>query len=261
MGIKTMLNISQLPSKYHNLSLRATVDGVSDSVYFLGDEYILKYYEDSNKDEIENEIKLLDILSHLAVPKVVDKLYINSKFVLIYSRIFGESIYNPSVDNIKEIAIFLREFHQATKNISNNNIKLFKKDRLLEIITKYEYTPLLDFYRKIEIDLRDDGIIHGDLFVDNAKFLDNRIGGVYDFSDACVGDFYFDLAVVAISWCYDKVNINHQKIQTLLKYYKSELGFNEFKPYIQYALLYYATTRYINDRDYNELIYRLEGLK
>jgi len=260
MGIKTTLQISQLPSQYHNLSLRATVDGVCDSVYMLGDKYVLKYFENSDKERIKNEIKLLDNLKSLPVPRVVDKCYINNNITIIYSKIRGESIYNPSLDNIKDIAIFLKNFHILTQDISSDNINFFSPNRLLKKIKETNFTPLLNLYNRINIDLKNDGVIHGDLFVDNAKFLNNQLSGVYDFSDASIGDFRFDLAVVAISWCYDKDNINHQKIQTLLKYYKSELLFDEFKPYIQYALLYYATTRYINGRDYNGLIYRLEGL-
>ena len=256
MGIKTELYISQLPDKYHNLSLLETSDGVSDSVYILGDNYILKYYEDSSSVDVDNEIALLNSLTSLSVPKVIDRFDINSKIAVIYSKIIGESIYIPTIKNIEEIGLFLIEFHKITKDKSNSNIKLFNS------IEKTESSQLLEFYKKIEsLELRDDGIIHGDLFVDNAKFKDGSLCGVYDFSDACVGDFRFDLAVVAISWCYDKDSINIKKVKTLLKSYKSQLSFSQFKLYIYYALLYYATTRYIHNREYRELIYRLEDFK
>ncbi len=69
-------------------------------------------------------------------------------------------------------------------------------------------------YEKIkDIDLPNDVLIHGDLFPDNAKFIDNKLQGVYDFSQSCVGNRYFDLSVLIISWCFkeDDFNMNFFK--------------------------------------------------
>ena len=261
MGIKRELEISQLPERYHHLELTPTSDGVSDSVYLLGDIYVLKYFENISQEVLESEINLLNSLINLPVPKIVDSFRVNSRVVVIYSQILGKSIYNPSLDNIRDIGSFLREFHNQSRDIKSNNINLFRKERLLKLILDSKYQPLLDIYRSIDIELQDDGIIHGDLFVDNAKFIDDRLSGVYDFSDASIGDFLFDLAVVAISWCYDKSILNPEKLDILLQSYKIDISFTQFKPYIKYALLYYATTRYIHNREYMELIYRLGEFK
>ncbi len=261
MGIKRIIDITQLPSKYHNFILTPTTDGVCDSVYLLDDKYVVKYFENSKNSLIDNEITLLNILSSIRVPKVLDRFIINNKEAVVYTQINGKSKYNPSLKNIKEIGEFLKLMHSKTKNLSNNNIKIFSKNIVLDMIIRSKHEPLLKYFNEIEIELKDDGIIHGDLFVDNAKFLNNKLTGVYDFSDACVGDFKFDLAVVAISWCYDEVNLNYQKLKTLLLSYKFQESYTEFKPYLQYALLYYATRRYINNRDYQELIDKFKLLK
>ena len=116
---------------------------------------------------------------------------------------------------------------------------------------------LLNIYNTITINLNDDGIIHGDLFADNCKFKDNKLSGVYDFSQACNGDFIFDLAVIAMSWCYDNQHLNKQKVLILMRAYGLNISYNKFKIYIKYALLYYTTSRYINNRDYKELYLKL----
>ena len=137
---------------------------------------------------------------------------------------------------------------------------LYSVDRLSSLINSTNYTPLIRHLDRVDIELTQDGIIHGDLFVDNAKFIDGKLSGVYDFCDACVGDFLFELAVVAISWCYIGEELDIKRVERLLLEYNNPISYREFKPYIHYALLYYATTRYIANRDYRELLFRLDRL-
>ena len=46
------------------------------------------------------------------------------------------------------------------------------------------------------------GIIHSDLFRDNALFKDDRLTGVLDFYCACHWPYIYDLAVAVNDWCY-----------------------------------------------------------
>lgn len=47
------------------------------------------------------------------------------------------------------------------------------------------------------------GTIHGDLFHDNALFLDNRLEAILDIYNAATAFLLFDLAIVANDWCTD----------------------------------------------------------
>ena len=260
MGIKTAIKKKQLPKKYRQYNLKETKDGVSDTVYLLDDIYVLKIFESVTKKQIQNEQTILNILKDLAVPKVVEILYIQNKQAVIYTQIGGKSIKRPTLKHIEQIGLFLKLFHKTTKNLKSSNQKIFKKPYLKKLIIRSNNPILLKYFNSINIKLKNNGIIHGDLFLDNAKFKNNKLNGVYDLSEACEGDFLFDVAVTAVSWCFKNDKISKKKLKALLKSYDTDIKYTIFKEYIKYALLYYATTRYLNDLDYEELICRFENI-
>jgi len=264
LGIKSVIKKNELPLKYQQYKLKETVDGISDSVYILSNKYVLKVLENNSQKSVKNEKKLLNNLYKykFKVPKILDIFQVNHKQAIIYSYMQGKSLKKAKHKHIKQIAKFLKKFHKNTKNISYSNKKTFRRSKLKQMIKISKSKKLKKLYETLNIKLNNDGVIHGDLFLDNAKFKKNRLSGVYDFSEACIGDFHFDLAVVAISWCLDENNkLDKNKIVTLLKTYDQNIKFEHFKEYIKYALVYYATTRYINNRNYKEILKRIKGLK
>ena len=194
------------------------------------------------------------------MPKVIDRFKINNHQVLIYTQVNGRIIKNPSLNKIAQVAIFLKKFHSKSKNIRLTDKKKFTKNELKRLIILANNKKLYSYFKKINITLNNDGIIHGDLFVDNCKFNKQKLNGVYDFSDFCLGDFYFDLAVVAIDWCFDKDFLNRKKVIILLKSYQSKIKISYFINYIEFALLFYATIRFVDNRDNKELMQRLKKL-
>jgi len=261
MGVKDIITSSQLPTKYQSYKLIPTTHGVMASVYLLDDKYVLKLFELNRPFiTIESEIRLLNSLKELCIPQIIDNFQINNHQVVIYTQIKGKIISNPISKDIEQIALFLKKFHNQSKNIKLKNERLFERDRLKSLINLTKNRTLLNHFEKISLQPNHNGIIHGDLFIDNCKFLNNKLSGVFDFSDACCGDFHFDLAVVVVGWCFDKDILNRQKVDILLTSYQSDIEYQLFEEYIKYALLYYATTRFISNRDGDELLRRLEYL-
>ena len=259
LGIKTTISKEQLPHKYQSYSLVETIDGVSDSVYLMGDKYVLKVFENS-KYNIESEKLLLNSIRQLRVTQLVDFFYIGKSLAIVYKQVAGVSLYKPEDIHIKQIAIFLKDFHNLSQSITSSNDMIFTNSYLKMKIDITQNDELKLHYDNLNITLKDDGVIHGDLFCDNAKFVDDELSGVFDFSEACRGDFLFDLAVVALSWCFDDDTLNHSKLDTLLLNYETTISIEQFYEYIKYALVYYATMRFINKRDYKSLLKRLENL-
>jgi len=260
MGIKQPILKEQLPLKYQDYELLETKDGLTHSVYLLGDSYALKIVDKDELDMVYNEQKLLKNLSFLKVPKCTEIVQKKGYIFAFYTQIQGESIYTPNTNHIKQIALFLKEFHSISKNISTSNSAVFTKEYLKDLVLKTEEKKFLNYFDSIECELKNDGIIHGDLFCDNVKFYENNLTGVYDFMQACSGDFCFELAVVALSWCFDEDSLNIQKVDVLLKNYEIEISLVLFKEYIKFALLYYITKRYLVQNEYKDLLLKLESL-
>ena len=69
------------------------------------------------------------------------------------------------------------------------------------------------------------GIIHGDLFIDNIFFKNNKLSGIIDFYFAANDYFMYEIAICINALCFDKINskfkINKNKIKNLIKGYES----------------------------------------
>jgi len=252
------MNLKDILKLYKNETISQAKDGTTTKVYLISNKYILKLYD--KQYNIKDEQKILLLLQNQKVAKIIEKYYYDDTLCVIYEQIGGLSITKPTCVHIRQIGIFLKNMHKATKNQIINKPKKYSKNYLFDMIKISKNKELLKYYNELDIKLKDDGIIHGDLFCDNAKFLFNKLSGVYDFSCSCVGDFLFDLSVIAISWCFDKHTLNKQKLLVLLLSYDKSITICKLRPYIKYSLLYYTTLRVIQNRDYKIMLKRLQKL-
>jgi len=261
MGIKLSINHSDLPKKYQNYKLIPTSDGNVATVYLLDNIYVLKIFEIESYDfSIYNEKLILSTLKELSVPKVVDQFTIKGHQAVVYTQILGECIKNATNEHLKEIGSFLKIFHTKSKNIPIIPSNRYKKDQLKEMLEVKRDKTLQNLFDNINIELKNEGIIHGDLFLDNCKFKENKLNGVFDFADSTKGDFHFDLAVIVVGWCFEDDILNEEKVKTLLNSYGSNIDMFTFKNYIRYALLYYATMRFNDKRNYQILLKQFDRL-
>lgn len=276
MGIKTELSLEQakaLFTELNILSIHPTRHGIIDTTYILKTEecpYILKKYESADEQQIIDEERLLRLLQSkgLHTPRLVS----TSKEWRIFSFLEGNIIHRPSLQNLQALGNFLGKMHACTKSKKSHFIPFtqaafradIKKVRVKDPLLERKFHKLLSFYDK------DDGIIHGDLFPDNAKFHDHRIG-VFDFIEAGNGSFHFDAGVTAMSWIAQNRKISRTKLQLFLKAYNQyapcRLDLDTLIQQMQYAALAYALKRWLNSDaklDYSQMLQRdiwLENFK
>lgn len=256
MGIKTVITLEELSAVFPCSVLTPSEHGVSDTVYFT-DRGVLKLYESASCESIREKENLLRYLSHLPVSHPLSEIfYIREKPCAVYRTLPGKSVEEAKDIHILQIAEFMNRFHAKSAGRTSSNPRLFEHKRLQSLIDQTAYPEFQLILDSIDLELSNDGVIHGDLFLDNALFEEEKLSGVFDFTEACEGDFLFDLAVVAISWCLNVPNAR-TNIDLLLHRYDREVNLKHFIPYMKYALLYYATTRYLNGQNYRSLLQKI----
>lgn len=65
------------------------------------------------------------------------------------------------------------------------------------------------------------GVIHGDLFPDNALFEGDALTGVIDFYFACTDALAYDLAVCLNAWCFDGPHYDLERGKAMIASYES----------------------------------------
>jgi len=103
------------------------------------------------------------------------------------------------------------------------------------------------------------GIIHADLFPDNAFFQGERLTGIIDFYFACVDIVAYDLAICLNAWCFEPDGaFNITKARQMLAAYRAERGFTPSELAALPLLARGAALRFLLTRLY-DWQHRVEG--
>lgn len=263
MSVKTKITLEEINFLSKDIGkefilIEKSFSGISDSVYILTSDknikYILKLYENSRLEKVKKELEILKNLDSLNISK---PLYIFERYpkpLVLYSFINGQSPKNINKSNLAQIAIFLKSLHSvkvekisSTKYVSLDKlINELIKIKDLDITIKEDFLTRSKKLENIDLNIHQ-SIIHGDIFPDNTKFYENKLIGVYDFSEVCISNRYIDLAIVINSWCFkDNFMPNIELINEFLNTYDKNITLEFMEKYLLYVNLYYALKRYIS---------------
>jgi len=245
-------DISYINKKFTDekfLSFKGIKKGIENTNYLLkskNKKYILTIFEKRvSKKEIPFFMELMDELntSKLNCPKPLKnkdgKYLINlkNKTACIVSFLQGKDKKSLNPKNCYDVGRVIAQMHLHTKKI-----KLFRKNSmgvknlnplLKSIKFKSKKFTNIDKFLKINFDnikkkwpkKLPGGIIHGDLFIDNIFFKNNKLSGIIDFYFAANDYFMYEIAICINALCFDKINskfkINKSKIKNLIKGYES----------------------------------------
>jgi len=246
---KDLLYINKKFNDERFLSFKGIKQGIENTNYLLkskNKKYILTIFEKRvSKKEIPFFMELMDELnkSKLNCPKPLKnkdgKYLINlkNKTACIVSFLQGKDKKNLNVKNCYDIGRVIAQMHLHTQKI-----KLFRKNSmgvknlnplLKSIKFKSKKFTKIDKFLKINFDnikkkwpkKLPGGIIHGDLFIDNIFFKNNKLSGIIDFYFAANDYFMYEIAICINALCFDKINskfkINKKKIKNLIKGYEN----------------------------------------
>ena len=246
---KDLLYINKKFNDERFLSFKGIKQGIENTNYLLkskNKKYILTIFEKRvSKKEIPFFMELMDELntSKLNCPKPLKnkdgKYLINlkNKTACIVSFLQGKDKKNLNTKNCYDVGRVIAQMHLHTQKI-----KLFRKNSmgvknlnplLKSIKFKSKKFTNIDKFLKINFDnikkkwpkKLPGGIIHGDLFIDNIFFKNNKLSGIIDFYFAANDYFMYEIAICINALCFDKINskfkINKNKIKNLIKGYES----------------------------------------
>ena len=246
---KDLLYINKKFNDERFLSFKGIKQGIENTNYLLkskNKKYILTIFEKRvSKKEIPFFMELMDKLytSKLNCPKPLKnkngKYLINlkNKTACIVSFLQGKDKKNLNTKNCYDVGRVIAQMHLHTQKI-----KLFRKNSmgvknlnplLKSIKFKSKKFTNIDKFLKINFDnikkkwpkKLPGGIIHGDLFIDNIFFKNNKLSGIIDFYFAANDYFMYEIAICINALCFDKINtkfkINKSKIKNLIKGYES----------------------------------------
>ena len=255
MAVYTKINkkdISYINKKFDDekfISFKGIKQGIENTNYLLktkNKKYILTIFEKRvSKKEIPFFMKLMDRLnaSKINCPKPLKNkdgkylLRLKNKTACIVSFLKGKDKKMLNIKNCYDVGKAIAKIH-----LSSNKIKLFRKNSmgiknlnplLKSIKFKSKKFTNIDNFLKINFDdikkkwpkKLPNGIIHGDLFIDNIFFKKNKLSGIIDFYFAANDYFMYEIAICINALCFDKINsrfkINKNKIKNFIKGYES----------------------------------------
>ena len=242
-------------------------EGITNSNYYLTtsqDKYILTIFEDPNLN-LDYAIDLMNLFSKNQIPCPVpikskeDKCIINfkNKPLSIFTLLPGKTITKktPSKIMCSQIGETLSKMHLYSKNYKKfdcglRDVKWFKitAEKLKSVLEPSDIN-LINKELEIQIFCENgdlpQGIIHSDLFRDNAMFIDENLTGVIDFYYACNGYYLYDLAIVANDWCLNEdKTINLDRQNALINSYNKNRKIEENEKKIWASALRHAALRF-----------------
>ncbi|SIS39716.1 homoserine kinase [Neptunomonas antarctica] len=239
------------------VSYKGIEGGIENTNYFVTleknnqhSEYVLTVFEELGMDDMSFFVELTTWLAEREIPVpspfqdrngiALKKLH--NRPTLLLPRFSGQHVAQKDLtaEHCASIGTHLAKFHRATENFylrrqAHRGVFWWRREsqNIQSHLSKEDGELLAQEVRLFD-ELREQpwglpmGIIHGDMFHDNALFEGNQVSAIIDVYNAATAFLLFDLAIVANDWCtLPDGQIDIQREQALLKAYNAERPFTE----------------------------------
>ena len=256
--------------------------GIENTNYLLktrNKKYILTIFEKRvQKKDLPFFMNLMDKLSKYKIncpkPQRNKKgsflIKIKNKTGSIVSFVEGKDKLKLNSKNCYEIGKNIAKLHKASKKIKlyrKNSLSLKEWPKLLNKIgnkSKIISPDLNSLMKNSFLEIKNkwpknlpNGIIHGDLFIDNIFFKNNKFSGYIDFYFACNDFLIYEIAICINALCFDKKNnkfiFNKKKSTNLIRGYSKIRRISVKEKKSLNILCKGAALRYLLTRTYDYL--------
>jgi homoserine kinase type II len=226
-------------------SYKGISDGIENTNYFVDTSkgrFVLTIFEHHSFEEMQYYLNLMHHLADHQVPSanpVADTQgnylsHFKNKPIALVERLNGGSIIETTVNHCEQLGTAMGKMHAA--GLSFNAKQLNPRgpawcqqtaQLVMQKLSSEEQNTLDDevhFQKeKRHADLPR-GVIHADLFRDNALWYNNKFSGIIDFYYSCDDVLLYDLAVAANDWCSNSDgHLNKEKVSSFL------INYNEYR--------------------------------
>ena len=221
--------------------------GIENTNYFVttsNGKFVLTLFESLSNEELPYFLELMAYLAEHNIPTAhplsdltgnyLRKL--NGKPAALVQKLAGKDVKTPTLNQCQALGDFLGNFHFVSPNfhLQRNNERgphwwNTTAELVLPHMPPYDAKLLrseLDFQHRYQNLSLQQGVIHADLFRDNALFEGDKLCGVIDFYYACNDVLIYDIAVTINDWCsLPNGDLDAKRVQAIFTSY------NQIRPF------------------------------
>ncbi len=256
-------------------SFEAISAGIENSNYFVTLEneleFVLTITEDIDLGDVPFFNDLLTQLVNAGLPvpepqRTLDGMpstIFKGKPTWLFTRLGGTHITQPGEEQCLQIGRALATIHQAAEKCRFERPHAYDAswatstfEQVKQQLSHKDLNNLGGVVSRYEAFCEDlpRGIVHGDLFRDNAMFDGPELTGVIDFYHACDDYLIQDLAITINDWCMDGMEVNGAKQRALIEGYESlrklsQAEADHLEAFRLFAAMRFALTRLVAASD------------
>lgn len=220
--------------------------GIENTNYFVDtlnngiqQRFVLTIFETYSAQEMPFFLGLMKHIADADVPSAHPIASLSGELLLelkgkpaaLVERLNGGDIKHPNTIQLEEIGRAMAQMHLAGQDYTGQRANCRginwwegALQRLQDKLPDDEAQLIqaeIGYQKAIDRSQLPAGVIHADLFHDNALFDGDQLAGIIDFYFACNDVFLYDIAVTLNDWCSDdNGSLNIRKAQAYLAAYQ-----------------------------------------
>jgi homoserine kinase type II len=248
MSVYTTVEQGELEAFLTNYSVGRLINykgisaGIENTNYFVttdAGDYVLTIFEWLTDDDLSYFLELMAFLAEHGVPSahpIADNSghylrHLKHKPAALVNKLPGNDVEIPNTQQCAAIGSALGRLHAEGQHFSahrdNDRGPSWWKETASRLYSHLDNEDAGMLRTEIDYQINHrctdlpKGVLHADLFRDNALFMGNKLTGIIDFYYACNDHLLYDLAVTANDWCSQTDGtIDQQRCQALLQAYQ-----------------------------------------
>ncbi len=252
--------------------------GIENTNYFVDTScgrYVLTLFEQHSIETLGYFLKLMAWLSEAGVPTAhplagKDGHYLRllcGKPASLVQRLRGKSVDVATVEHCAVMGKALAQFHLggrgfAQQRANDRDLDWMQSMRvkvasLADADTLAFIDAELDAQQAVHVASLPKGVIHADLFLDNALFDGELLTGIIDLYYACDGAWLYDVAVTMNDWCRrDDHGLDTERVVAFLSGYARVRAWTDDERSAWPMMVRRAALRFFLSRLHDQLIPR-----